>query len=66
MAIDYQHDSDSWFVEELEILQPTKGKNYLFPVNKWFSESKGDGKIVRTLLPDESGSSAVKRKSTGT
>ena len=44
----YGADS-GWFVKEVEVDVPTSGKKYFFPCNRWLSQNKEDGKVVRVL-----------------
>ena len=44
----YGPDS-GWFVKEVEVDVPTSGKKYFFPCNRWLSQNKEDGKVVRVL-----------------
>ena len=44
----YGADS-GWFVKEVEVDVPTSGKKYFFPCNRWLSQNKEDGKVIRVL-----------------
>ena len=48
----YGADS-GWFVKEVEVDVPTSGKKYFFPCNRWLSQNKEDGKVVRVLSAAE-------------
>lgn len=51
------HDGTSpgsgWFVKQVSVDMPTKGKNFLFTCGQWLARDKSDGKTERTFSLDE-------------
>ncbi|XP_064633987.1 lipoxygenase homology domain-containing protein 1-like isoform X3 [Lineus longissimus] len=60
--IEIGHDGvtpgSGWFVKEVEIDMPTKGKHYFFNCHAWLAKDKGDGKTTR-LFAVEDGESTM-------
>lgn len=46
-----------WFVKQVSVDMPTKGKNFLFSCSKWLARDKSDGRTERTFSLDEGMSS---------
>ena len=38
-----------WYVKEVEVDMPTKGKHYFFSCKSWLARDKGDGKTSRVF-----------------
>jgi len=55
-------EGSGWFVSEVEVDMPTKGKHYFFKCNSWLSRDKGDGQTSRIFTLDEGEASVVNRK----
>jgi hypothetical protein len=57
-AVEIEHDgetlADSWFLDDVTIEMPTKGRAFYFACHEWLSKQKGDGKTKRTLIVQES------------
>lgn len=57
-VVDIEHDgetdADSWFLEDITIEIPTKGKVYYFHCAQWLSKHRDDGKTRRTLRVQDS------------
>lgn len=51
-----------WWVKEVEIDMPTKGKHYFFICKQWLARDKGDGKTSRIFSLQEGDSSVVSYK----
>ncbi|XP_050409617.1 lipoxygenase homology domain-containing protein 1 [Patella vulgata] len=51
-----------WFVNEMEVDMPTKGKHYHFTCNQWLARDKGDGKTSRIFSVSDGQSSVVSYK----
>jgi hypothetical protein len=47
-----------WFLKEVEVDMPTKGKHYHFTCHQWLARDKSDGKTTRLLSVDD-GTSTV-------
>ena len=45
---------DGWYLKEIEIDVPTRGKVYNFSCNRWLAKDKEDGLTVRVLSVNES------------
>lgn len=45
---------DGWYLKEIEVDVPTRGKVYHFPCNRWLAKDKEDGQTVRVLSVNES------------
>lgn len=60
-VVEIEHDgdtpADSWFLDDVTIEMPTKGRAYYFPCNQWLSKQKGDGRTKRTLKVEDSNKS---------
>ena len=52
--VEIEHDgdtaADSWFLDDVTIEMPTKGRVFHFSCKDWLSKHKGDGRTKRTLL----------------
>lgn len=55
-------DGSGWFVKELEVDMPTKGKHYFFKCDSWLAKDKGDGQTTRLFSLDEGEASVVSYK----
>ncbi len=44
-----------WYLDGIIITNKNTGQEWVFSTYKWFSRTDGDGKIDRTLTPDEKG-----------
>ena len=51
-----------WFVKEIEIDMPTKGKHYTFACKQWLARDKSDGKTSRTFSVEDGISSVSSYK----
>ena len=53
LSIKLGHDGvtegSGWYVKEVDVDMPTKGKRYFFNCKQWLAKDKDDGKIVRTF-----------------
>lgn len=70
-AVQIEHDgetlADSWYLDELTVEMPTKGRAFFFVCNQWLSKEKGDGRTKRILRVQDSNQSSFKpRKIAGT
>ncbi|XP_048241483.1 lipoxygenase homology domain-containing protein 1-like isoform X2 [Haliotis rufescens] len=61
--IEVGHDGNApgtgWFLKEVEVDLPTKGKHYHFTAQCWLAKDKGDGRISRTFSVDDGQSSVT-------
>lgn len=52
-SLEIGHDNSGaapgWFCDQVMVYSPNTGIEQVFPCNKWFSTSEGDGAIQRTL-----------------
>jgi hypothetical protein len=48
-----------WFVKEVEVDLPTKGKHYFFTCKCWLARDKGDGRTSRTFTLQDNDSTSV-------
>ena len=55
-------DNSGWYVQEVEVDVPTKGKHYFFKCGSWLAKDKGDGQTKRTFALDEGDGSIVNYK----
>ena len=55
-------EGSGWFVKEVQVDMPTKGKHYLFECNSWLAKDKGDGQTSRVFTRDEGEASVVSYK----
>ena len=55
-----------WFIKEIEVGMPTKGRSYFFPCKEWLARDKGDGKTTRTFKLTDSDSQTVAYKPSNT
>ncbi len=57
-AVEIEHDgdtlADSWFLDDVTIEMPTKGKGFYFACHEWLSKQKGDGRTKRILKVQDS------------
>ncbi|KAL4225451.1 Lipoxygenase y domain-containing protein 1 [Mactra antiquata] len=64
--IEVGHDGTApgtgWFVKEIEVDMPTKGKHYTFACKQWLARDKGDGKTSRMFSVDDGISSVSSYK----
>ncbi|XP_052229243.1 lipoxygenase homology domain-containing protein 1-like isoform X2 [Dreissena polymorpha] len=51
-----------WFLKEIEVDIPTKGKHYTFACNQWLARDKSDGKTSRVFSVDDGISSVSSYK----
>jgi hypothetical protein len=58
-SIRVRHDNrgqwPDWYLDGIIITNKNTGQQWIFSTYKWFSKTDGDGKIDRTLTPDEKG-----------
>ncbi|CAM2710921.1 unnamed protein product [Rotaria socialis] len=63
-AVEIEHDgeteADSWFLEDVTIEMPTKGRAFYFPCHEWLSKERGDGRTKRTLKVQDSNKSTFR------
>lgn len=63
-ALEIEHDgdtlADSWFVDDINVEMPTKGRAYYFDCHQWFSKEKGDGRTKRILQVQDSNQGSFK------
>lgn len=56
--VEIEHDgetlADSWYLEDVSVEMPTKGRSFYFLCNQWLSREKGDGKTKRVLRVQDS------------
>jgi len=52
-------EGSGWFVKEVEVDTPTKGKRYFFKCDSWLDRDRGDGQTTRTFSLDEGEASVV-------
>jgi len=56
--VEIEHDgetvADSWFLDDITIEMPTKGRAFYFACHQWLSKHKGDGKTKRILKVQDS------------
>ena len=55
-------EGSGWFVKEVEVDMPTKGKHYFFKCDSWLAKDKGDGQTSRLFTLDEGEASVVSYK----
>ena len=55
-------EGSGWFVKEVEVDLPTKGKHYFFKCDSWLARDKGDGQTSRVFTLDEGETSVVSYK----
>ncbi|KAL3842214.1 hypothetical protein ACJMK2_020253, partial [Sinanodonta woodiana] len=64
--IEIGHDGTTpgsgWYLKQVEVNMPTKGKHYTFPCKKWLARDKEDGKTSRFLYVDDGISSVTSFK----
>ncbi|KAK7479806.1 hypothetical protein BaRGS_00028986, partial [Batillaria attramentaria] len=48
-----------WFLKEVEVDMPTKGRHYHFDCRQWLARDKSDGKTTRVLSVDDGTSSVT-------
>ena len=48
-----------WFLKEVEVDMPTKGKHYHFNCRQWLARDRSDGKTTRLLSVDDGTSSVT-------
>ena len=57
-SLELEHDgdtlADSWFVDDVTVEMPTKGRAYYFDCHQWFSKEQGDGRTKRVLQVQDS------------
>ena len=57
MVFQIGHDGTApgsgWFVKEVEVDLPTKGKHYTFMCKQWLARDKGDAKTSRIFSVDD-------------
>jgi lipoxygenase homology domain-containing protein 1 len=57
-VVEIEHDgdtlADSWFLDDVTIEMPTKGRVFYFVCREWLSKHKGDGRTKRILKVQES------------
>ena len=63
-AVEILHDGqtvdDSWFLDDVTIEMPTKGKAFYFTCHGWLSKHKGDGQTKRILKVQDSNQSSFR------
>ncbi|CAF4073398.1 unnamed protein product, partial [Rotaria sordida] len=61
-VVEIEHDgetlADSWFLDDITIEMPTKGRAFYFTCHEWLSKHKGDGRTKRTLKVQDSNQSS--------
>jgi len=55
-------DGSGWFVKDVEVDMPTKGKHYFFKCDSWLAKDKGDGQTTRLFTLDEGDAAVVSYK----
>lgn len=64
--IEVGHDGTApgsgWFLKQIEVDMPTKGKHYTFACKQWLARDKGDGKTSRIFSVDDGISSVSSYK----
>ena len=55
-------EGSGWFVREVEVDMPTKGKHYSFACDSWLARDKGDGQTTRLFTLDEANAAVVSYK----
>jgi hypothetical protein len=57
-VVEIEHTGDtpeeSWFLDNIRIEMPTKGRAFYFICNEWLSKTKGDGRTKRILKVQDS------------
>jgi hypothetical protein len=57
-SVEIEHDgetlADSWFLDDVTIEMPTKGRAFYFDCHQWLSKEKGDGRTKRILVVQDS------------
>jgi hypothetical protein len=57
-AVEIEHNgetvADSWFLDDVTIEMPTKGRAFYFSCHEWLSKHKGDGRTKRILKVQDS------------
>jgi hypothetical protein len=60
-SVEIEHDgetlADSWFLDDVTIEMPTKGRAFYFDCHQWLSKEKGDGRTKRILVVQDSNQS---------
>lgn len=51
-----------WFIKEIELDMPTKGKHYFFTCKQWLARDKGDGRTSRTFTLRDGDNSVIAYK----
>ena len=63
-AVEIEHDgdtlADSWFLDDVTVEMPTKGKAFYFDCHQWLSKEKGDGRTKRRLVVQDSNQSSFR------
>lgn len=49
-----------WYVKEVDVDMPTKGKNYHFDCDQWLAVDKGDGVTKQTFVCDSNSINSYK------
>jgi len=55
-------EASGWFVRDVQVDMPTKGKHYFFTCDSWLAKDKGDGLTSRLFTRDEGEASVVNYK----
>jgi len=55
-------EGSGWFVKEVAVDMPTKGKHHFFKCDSWLAKDKGDGLTSRVFTLDEGEASVVNYK----
>ncbi|CAF4587849.1 unnamed protein product [Rotaria sp. Silwood1] len=62
--VEIEHDgatlADSWFLDDITIEMPTKGRAFYFTCHEWLSKQKGDGRTKRILKVQDSNQSSFR------
>ena len=62
MGHDGMLEGSGWFVKEVEVDLPTKGRHYFFTCDAWLARDKGDGQTSRVFALDEGDTSVTNYK----
>ncbi|CAF1470201.1 unnamed protein product [Adineta steineri] len=63
-VVEIEHDGEtlanSWFLDDITIEMPTKGRAFCFACHEWLSKEKGDGETKRILKVQDSNQSSFR------
>lgn len=67
-TVQIEHDgetlADGWFLEDVTVEMPTKGRAFYLLCNQWLSREKGDGRTKRILRVQDSNQSSFRPRKT--